>query len=321
MTVRQDGGILTSIPVSKITSVASLTQPSQSNIRPPLAAAVLAPKPEVIESASLSASDQPFFPTSAVLSRMKQCIPPGKVNAISEDSASVMAHGLHSFMKHLLTRLALVVQHRTERLADNPSLEVVDAVRDQLAFLQRLDEHDQARQSDIEKELIFKAAKSRSKYSTEDPDQARVKEMAKRLQNEDYEREKQRQADQTALSAIGGPTKKRRLDEMVPGTASALLAVKRNASSSQLISASTNLTAIGPPGSRLALGPANLRGATTVVSGPKIGSVSSLNGPESSSSASALARVRRANLRDLQFVLSKHHVLNKGSSYFKTYWR
>lgn len=63
----------------------------------------------------------------------------------------------------------------------------------------------------------MRAAKSRSRQ--EDPEQARLKEKAKQLQQEEEELIRKRAANSTALAAIG-PRKKRKLDEALEGSSS-----------------------------------------------------------------------------------------------------
>lgn len=63
--------------------------------------------------------------------------------------------------------------------------------------------------------MLLRAAKSRSK--TEDPEQAKLKAKAKEMQRVEMEELRQREANATALQAIG-PRKKPRLDGEVSGT-------------------------------------------------------------------------------------------------------
>ena len=79
----------------------------------------------------------------------------------------------------------------------------------QLKFLEELDCTERKRHEDIEREMLMRAAKSRSK--TEDPEQAKLKAKAKEMQRIEMEELRQREANATALQAIG-PRKKPRLD-------------------------------------------------------------------------------------------------------------
>ncbi|VEL26500.1 unnamed protein product [Protopolystoma xenopodis] len=99
-------------------------------------------------------NDLPFFPLSKVRSFLSQANLP-----ITDEAAACLAHGVQLFVKSLVMRLSIVAMHKSERLAEDPRLVQTDNVREQLRFLQRLGEHDKMRQSEIEKELILKAAK------------------------------------------------------------------------------------------------------------------------------------------------------------------
>ena len=79
----------------------------------------------------------------------------------------------------------------------------------QLKFLEDLDRAERKRHEELEREMLLKAAKSRSK--SEDPEQAKLKAKAKEMQRVEMEELRQREANATALQAIG-PRKKPRLD-------------------------------------------------------------------------------------------------------------
>lgn len=70
-----------------------------------------------------------------------------------------MAHGLNSLLRDVLRQVSLVAGHKATKLADDPHLVQVDYVREQLSFVQKLHEFDQEKRSELERELIFKAAK------------------------------------------------------------------------------------------------------------------------------------------------------------------
>lgn len=79
----------------------------------------------------------------------------------------------------------------------------------QLKFIENLDRAERKKHEEIEREMLFRAAKSRSK--SEDPEQAKLKAKAKEMQRVEMEELRQREANATALQAIG-PRKKPRLD-------------------------------------------------------------------------------------------------------------
>lgn len=122
----------------------------------------------------------------------------------------------------------------------DPRYEITKDVRGQIKFLEELDKAEQKRHEEQEREMLMRAAKSRSK--TEDPEQAKLKAkvmnnyflhihfkhfcfqtiinilneffhltQAKEMQRAEMEELRQRDANLTALQAIG-PRKKPKLE-------------------------------------------------------------------------------------------------------------
>ena len=81
----------------------------------------------------------------------------------------------------------------------------------QIKFLNELERIERKRHDEAEREALFRAAKSRTK--TEDPEKERMRAKAKEMQRFEDEQAQQKQANNTAMLAIGGqPRKKLRLD-------------------------------------------------------------------------------------------------------------
>lgn len=73
-----------------------------------------------------------------------------------------------------------------------------------------MDRAERKRHDEQEREMLLRAAKSRSK--SEDPEQAKLKAKAKEMQRAEMEELRQRDANLTALQAIG-QRKKPKLEE------------------------------------------------------------------------------------------------------------
>lgn len=116
----------------------------------------------------------------------------------------------------MVEKLAVITEHRIELLKnDTQRYEVTQDIKGQLKFLEELDRAERKRHDEQEREILLRAAKSRSK--NEDPEQAKLKAKAKEMQRVELEELRQREANATALQAIG-PRKKQRLDGDQVGT-------------------------------------------------------------------------------------------------------
>ncbi|CAH0716676.1 unnamed protein product, partial [Brenthis ino] len=170
-----------------------------------------------------SCKDEYLIPISVMQSRLKAITAKHGLEEPSAEVAGIMSHAVHERLKNLVEKLAVIAQHRIDLLIKTDSrYEVTQDVKGQLKFLEELDRMDKKRREDSEREMLLRAAKSRSK--NEDPEQAKLKAKAKEMQRAELEELRQREANLTALQAIG-PRKKPRLDgpggagDSVPGTA------------------------------------------------------------------------------------------------------
>ncbi|GCB60060.1 hypothetical protein scyTo_0014101 [Scyliorhinus torazame] len=77
----------------------------------------------------------------------------------------------------VIGKLASIAQHRMETHKDHEWYEQATDVRTQLKFFEHLERLEKQRKDDQEREILLKAAKSRSRQ--EDPEQARLKQKAK----------------------------------------------------------------------------------------------------------------------------------------------
>ncbi|KAA0194323.1 Transcription initiation factor TFIID subunit 4 [Fasciolopsis buskii] len=172
--------------------------------------------------------------------------------------------------------------------------------------------------------------------------------MARRIATEDYEREKQHQANLTALSAIG-PQRKRRLDTvddsgnvLLSDSGTALLTTREtlgNTGSSHsrlsLVSASRlsllNSGHSGPGSSLLAHSSGSDSAQTGLFSASTLGGLSTgevvhsgasaVSTTSSSFSLAHSSRVHRASLKDIQLVLFRTPRLRRTRTFYRTHWR
>ncbi|KAJ0173818.1 hypothetical protein K1T71_010967 [Dendrolimus kikuchii] len=164
----------------------------------------------IAKGSVLSCKDEFLIPLSAMQARIRSAVAKYELEESPVEVASLLCHAVHERLKNLIEKLAVIAQHRIDMVVKtDPRYEVTQDVKGQLKFLEELDRVDKKRREDSERELLLRAAKSRSK--NEDPEQAKLKAKAKEMQRAELEELRQREANLTALQAIG-PRKKPRLD-------------------------------------------------------------------------------------------------------------
>ena len=109
-------------------------------------------------------------------------------------------------------------EHTSTRL-EGDAYEATQDVRGQMRFVSELDKLEKRRHEEAERELLLRAAKSRTK--TEDPEREKLKAKAREMQRLEEEVQRHEKANNTALMAIGGPKKRLRLDGGDLGSAAA----------------------------------------------------------------------------------------------------
>ena len=157
--------------------------------------------------------------------------------------------------------------------------EVVQDVRGQLRFLSDLDKVERRRHDEAERELLLRAAKSRTK--TEDPEKERLRAKARELQRLEEEQLRHEKANNTALLAIGGPKSKRlKLDGELGGGFAAAASGLGGASSSR------------------SLGGGSAAAAASMAMRP---------------------RTKRVHVRDLMFLMEQEKELKRSPLLYKAY--
>ncbi|XP_065087456.1 transcription initiation factor TFIID subunit 4 isoform X6 [Ochlerotatus camptorhynchus] len=159
-----------------------------------------------------SCKDEVFLHMSALQAKIRGIVARHGLEEPSSEVAVLISHACQERLKNIVEKLAVVAEHRIDIIKVDPRYEVTKDVRGQIKFLEELDKAEQKRHEEQEREMLMRAAKSRSK--TEDPEQAKLKAKAKEMQRAEMEELRQRDANLTALQAIG-PRKKPKLEEGV----------------------------------------------------------------------------------------------------------
>ncbi|KAJ7398723.1 transcription initiation factor TFIID subunit 4-like protein [Pitangus sulphuratus] len=131
------------------------------------------------------------------------------ITDVPAEVVTFISHATQSRLRTVIEKVTVITQHRMESYKDDEWYEQATDVRAQLKFFEQLERLEKQRKDEQEREILLKAAKSRSRQ--EDPEQARLKQKAKEMQQQELAQMRQRDANLTALAAIG-PRKKRKLD-------------------------------------------------------------------------------------------------------------
>ncbi|XP_030645576.1 transcription initiation factor TFIID subunit 4 [Chanos chanos] len=174
-------------------------------------ARILATGSELVGTQIRSCKDEAFLPTALLHKRMVETARRFGVTEVSVEAVSLVSHATQARLRNLLEMVSAISQHRADSFKDEQHYEQSSDVRAQLKFFEQLERLEKQRKDDEEREILLKAAKSRSRQ--EDPEQARLKQKAKEMQQQELAQMRQRDANLTALAAIG-PRKKRKLDNL-----------------------------------------------------------------------------------------------------------
>ncbi|KAJ7421525.1 transcription initiation factor TFIID subunit 4-like protein [Willisornis vidua] len=196
-------------------------------------ARILATNSDLVGTQPQPCKDEPFL---AALPLHKRILDTAKKLGITDVPAEVVtfiSHATQNRLRTVIEKVTVITQHRMESykwkdfhvwnaqtgssavskalpvLQDEEWYEQATDVRAQLKFFEQLERLEKQRKDEQEREILLKAAKSRSRQ--EDPEQARLKQKAKEMQQQELAQMRQRDANLTALAAIG-PRKKRKVD-------------------------------------------------------------------------------------------------------------
>jgi len=164
--------------------------------------------------------DETFLQTGLLHSRVARLCRDRGLEDPPPEVINLVSHATQERLKTLLEKLAVIAEHRLDVIVateEGDKYDVTQNVRGQIKFLNELEKIERKRHDEAERELLFRAAKSRTK--TEDPEKEKLRAKAKELQRFEEEQLKHEKANSTAMLAIGGgPRKKMRTDDLVGGS-------------------------------------------------------------------------------------------------------
>ncbi|CAG5132758.1 unnamed protein product [Candidula unifasciata] len=156
-----------------------------------------------------SCKDEIFLPATPLLRKITAIAKKYGIEEISPGVVSMISHATQERLRCMVANLSTIAEHRVEMYKFDNRYEAASDTKHKLKFLEELDKLERKRHEEQEREKLLRAIKSRSK--NEDPEQLKLKQKAKELQQMEAEELRQKEANQTALAAIG-PRKKRKLD-------------------------------------------------------------------------------------------------------------
>lgn len=166
---------------------------------------IMASGAELVGTQIRSCKDEPFLDMESLTARIAHIACEHKFPEPSREVATLISHATQEHLKTIVERLGILAEHRSENLRLNSRYEISCDIKGQMKFLAELDRIEKRRYEEQERELLLRVAKSRSKV--EDPEQIRLRQKAKDMQRAEQEEVRQREANETALLAIG-PRKK-----------------------------------------------------------------------------------------------------------------
>ncbi|XP_028659472.2 transcription initiation factor TFIID subunit 4-like isoform X2 [Erpetoichthys calabaricus] len=177
-------------------------------------ARILATNSELVGSVIRSCRDEPFLQTPTLQKKILELGMRHGIIEVNPDVLNLVSHATLERLRELVEKLTVIAQHRALSYKDDDRYKLQNETRSQLKFLEQLDRLEKQRKDEEEREMLLRAAKSRS--NKEDPEQLRLKQKAKEMQQLELAQIQQRDANITALAAIG-PRKKRPFESLSYG--------------------------------------------------------------------------------------------------------
>ncbi|XP_034445561.1 transcription initiation factor TFIID subunit 4-like [Hippoglossus hippoglossus] len=177
-------------------------------------ARILATNSDLVGAVTRSCKDEAFLSTSPLTRRALEIGKKFGISELGSDVINFISHATQQRLQSLLEKVSLVAQQKNVTFKEDERHVQVSDVRTQLRYFEQLDQVEKQRKEEQEREILLKAAKSRSRQ--EDPEQLRLKQKAKEMQQQELAQIRQREANLTALAAIG-PRKKQKMYSPVRG--------------------------------------------------------------------------------------------------------
>ncbi|KAK2883551.1 hypothetical protein Q8A67_017188 [Cirrhinus molitorella] len=176
-------------------------------------ARILASGSELVGSVIRSCQEEPFLFPSALQSQVLQIGSSLSITEVCPDVLELLSLATQKRLRDLLEKITIVAQHRQISYKDDWRYSQTNDTRSQLKFLEQLERLEKQRREEEEREALLRIARSRT--NTEDPEQQRLKQRAKEMQQLELAQMEYRDANLAALAALG-PRKRKPLE--APGS-------------------------------------------------------------------------------------------------------
>ncbi|XP_062857391.1 transcription initiation factor TFIID subunit 4 [Trichomycterus rosablanca] len=178
-------------------------------------ARILASSSELVGTVVHSCRDEPFLQTTALQHKILHIGNSMGVAEVNPEVIVLLSHATQERLRDLLEKLSSVAQHHNVSYRDDWRYTQTSDTRSQLKFLEQLEKMEKQRREEEEREALLRIAKSRT--SSEDPEQLRLKQRAKEMQQLELAQMEHRDANLAALAALG-PRKRKPLETFASGT-------------------------------------------------------------------------------------------------------
>ncbi|KFZ59274.1 Transcription initiation factor TFIID subunit 4B, partial [Antrostomus carolinensis] len=142
-------------------------------------ACILATNSELIGTVIRSCADEPFLSSEALQKKILNIGKRHDIMELNSDVVNLISHATQERLRGLIEKLTVIAQHRVSTHKGSDRYIVSSDTRAQLRFLEKLDHLEKQRKDEEEREMLLRAAKSRS--NKEDPEQLRLKQKVKEV--------------------------------------------------------------------------------------------------------------------------------------------
>ncbi|KAL5251949.1 hypothetical protein ACHWQZ_G014926 [Mnemiopsis leidyi] len=153
---------------------------------------------EQVSQEQRSTADVTMVTTESLSNKISRICERHGVSTFAADVKQMLSHALEARMKDLMERLVSINHNRLDLRKQDDQVIAVSDVRAQLKVLQQIQLEETKRRTERERAQLLKEAKSRSKQTNSE-----AKAKAKQVALEEEQLIRQREANETALAAIG----------------------------------------------------------------------------------------------------------------------